>query len=31
MSETVGLPVAICTKMILNGTIQLKGVQSANS
>jgi len=27
MSETVGLPVAICTKMILNGTIQLKGVQ----
>jgi saccharopine dehydrogenase-like NADP-dependent oxidoreductase len=27
MSETVGLPVAICTKMILNGTIKLKGVQ----
>ena len=27
MSETVGLPVAICAKMILNGTIQLKGVQ----
>jgi hypothetical protein len=23
----VGLPVAICAKMILNGTIQLKGVQ----
>ena len=27
MSDTVGLPVGICTKMILNGTIQLKGVQ----
>lgn len=27
MSDTVGLPVAICAKMILNGTIQLKGVQ----
>jgi saccharopine dehydrogenase-like NADP-dependent oxidoreductase len=26
MSNTVGLPVAICAKMILNGTIQLKGV-----
>ncbi|MEZ5022174.1 MAG: saccharopine dehydrogenase C-terminal domain-containing protein [Chitinophagales bacterium] len=26
MSETVGLPVAICAKMILNGTIQSKGV-----
>jgi len=27
MSNTVGLPVAICGKMILNGTLQLKGVQ----
>ena len=27
MSDTVGLPVAICSKMILNGTIKLKGVQ----
>ncbi|MFT7345285.1 MAG: saccharopine dehydrogenase-like NADP-dependent oxidoreductase [Lentimonas sp.] len=27
MSNTVGLPVAICAKMILNGEIQLKGVQ----
>lgn len=27
MSDTVGLPVAICSEMILNGTIQLKGVQ----
>ncbi|MEO9257847.1 MAG: saccharopine dehydrogenase family protein [Crocinitomicaceae bacterium] len=27
MSNTVGLPAAICGKMILNGTIQLKGVQ----
>jgi saccharopine dehydrogenase-like NADP-dependent oxidoreductase len=27
MSDTVGLPVAICAKMILNGTIQIKGVQ----
>lgn len=27
MSNTVGLPVAICAKLILNGTIQLKGVQ----
>jgi len=27
MSNTVGLPVAICAKMILNGTINLKGVQ----
>ncbi len=27
MSRTVGLPAAICGKMILNGTIQLKGVQ----
>lgn len=27
MSDTVGLPVGICTKMILNETIQLKGVQ----
>ena len=27
MSDTVGLPVGICTKMILNGTIQAKGVQ----
>ena len=26
MSNTVGLPVAICAKMILNGTIGLKGV-----
>ena len=26
MSNTVGLPCAICAKMILNGTIQLKGV-----
>lgn len=26
MSDTVGLPVAICTKMILNGTITQKGV-----
>ncbi len=27
MANTVGLPIAICTKMILNGTISLKGVQ----
>ena len=27
MSNTVGLPAAICAKMILNGTIQSKGVQ----
>ena len=27
MSNTVGLPAAICGKMILNGTIKLKGVQ----
>lgn len=27
MSNTVGLPAAICAKMILNGTITLKGVQ----
>lgn len=27
MSNTVGLPVAICAKLILNGTIELKGVQ----
>ncbi|MFT7157973.1 MAG: saccharopine dehydrogenase-like NADP-dependent oxidoreductase [Parvicella sp.] len=27
MSDTVGLPVAICAKMILNGTITRKGVQ----
>lgn len=27
MSNTVGLPAAICAKMILNGTIGLKGVQ----
>lgn len=27
MSNTVGLPVAICAKLILEGTIQLKGVQ----
>ncbi len=27
MSDTVGLPVAICAKLILNGTIQTKGVQ----
>ncbi len=27
MSDTVGLPVGICTKMILNGTIKVKGVQ----
>ena len=26
MSDTVGLPIAICAKMILNGTIQMKGV-----
>jgi len=26
MSNTVGLPIAICCKMILNGTIQRKGV-----
>jgi saccharopine dehydrogenase-like NADP-dependent oxidoreductase len=26
MSNTVGLPCAICAKMILNGTIQSKGV-----
>lgn len=26
MSKTVGLPIAICAKMILNGKIQLKGV-----
>lgn len=27
MSNTVGLPAAICAKMILNGTISIKGVQ----
>ncbi|NOQ72793.1 MAG: saccharopine dehydrogenase [Crocinitomix sp.] len=27
MSNTVGLPAAICAKMILNGTIQSKGVE----
>ena len=27
MSNTVGLPAAICAKMILNGTIKVKGVQ----
>lgn len=27
MSDTVGLPVAICAKMILNGTIKMTGVQ----
>ena len=27
MSNTVGLPAAICAKMILNGTIQIKGVE----
>jgi saccharopine dehydrogenase-like NADP-dependent oxidoreductase len=27
MSETVGLPIGICSKMILNGTIALKGVR----
>jgi len=27
MSNTVGLPVAICGKMILNGKLTLKGVQ----
>jgi saccharopine dehydrogenase-like NADP-dependent oxidoreductase len=27
MSNTVGLPAAICAKMILNGTLQSKGVQ----
>ena len=27
MSDTVGLPVAICSKMILNGTIDIKGVR----
>ncbi len=27
MSDTVGLPVAICAKMILNGTIKLTGVR----
>jgi saccharopine dehydrogenase-like NADP-dependent oxidoreductase len=27
MSDTVGLPVAICAKMILNGTIKTKGVR----
>ncbi len=27
MSNTVGLPIAICAKMILNNTIELKGVQ----
>ena len=27
MSNTVGLPAAICAKMILNGTISMKGVQ----
>lgn len=27
MSDTVGLPVAICAKMILNGTITMTGVQ----
>ena len=26
MSETVGLPIGICSKLILNGTIDLKGV-----
>ena len=27
MSDTVGLPVAICSEMIMNGTIKSKGVQ----
>jgi saccharopine dehydrogenase-like NADP-dependent oxidoreductase len=27
MSNTVGLPAAICAKMILNGTLKVKGVQ----
>jgi len=27
MSKTVGLPIAICSKMILNGSIKIKGVQ----
>ena len=27
MSKTVGLPIAICAKMILNGQIKLTGVQ----
>lgn len=27
MSDTVGLPVAICAKLILNGTIKITGVQ----
>lgn len=27
MSNTVGLPLAICTKLVLNGKINLKGVQ----
>ena len=27
MSNTVGLPIAICAKMILNGSIETKGVQ----
>ena len=27
MSNTVGLPAAICAKMILNDTIKVKGVQ----
>lgn len=27
MSNTVGLPMAICAKMILNNEIELKGVQ----
>ena len=27
MSNTVGLPAAICAKMILNNTIKLKGVE----
>ena len=27
MAKTVGLPLAIATKLILNGTIQLKGLQ----
>lgn len=30
MSRTVGLPAAICGKMILNGVIKLKGVQVPN-
>ena len=31
MSDTVGLPVAICAKLILNGTIKTTGVQIPTS